>query len=298
MACYNVLLLPLDVANTDGLVDATQGLPMATLNLVFFMITVVMALVIVPFTIFYYEGSDDSDDENGKDNTNVVAQLIYAFKWMIPTLMIVIGIITPLYIYVGYAEVPTTIIRGTLIKESAEGAFGSFCTNKNIGAALSCSSAENTEKIKVSVVVYIIATTGLIGWILFSIFGGFGLFLLPIDTMVSVKNTISVIKKAMSNSEYLQRKGKLGELAGKLLERGDIILGRKVPSDPKEVKTNKKTLKQFKRDVLLLENSYEELQSAYAASKNRNNPLLLIGQLLFGLFGYGAIKWIFLSFYY
>lgn len=62
VACFNVLLLPLDVANQDGSFSARGGIPMETLNLVFFMLTIAYALLIVPFTVFYYEGVDDKDD--------------------------------------------------------------------------------------------------------------------------------------------------------------------------------------------------------------------------------------------
>ena len=63
LCCYNVLLLPLDVANQKGkAVLDSDAIPMDTVNLVFFAMTIVMAIAIVPFTMFYYEGVDESDD--------------------------------------------------------------------------------------------------------------------------------------------------------------------------------------------------------------------------------------------
>jgi LMBR1 domain-containing protein 1 len=58
---------------------------MLQINLAFFITTVIMGMVMVPFVMFYYEGVDDSDDES--DSTYVrmcftIQQcLIYANKW-------------------------------------------------------------------------------------------------------------------------------------------------------------------------------------------------------------------------
>ena len=60
LACSNVLLLPLDVANSRG----DGGLPMALLNVIFYVSSVGMVLVVIPFTVFYYEGSDARDGKS------------------------------------------------------------------------------------------------------------------------------------------------------------------------------------------------------------------------------------------
>ncbi|KAG5462036.1 MAG: hypothetical protein BJ554DRAFT_5682 [Olpidium bornovanus] len=66
LACYNILLLPLDVANQRGQFEAAGGIPMRPINIAFFFATVCGCLTIVPFTIFYYEGVDDSDETDDK----------------------------------------------------------------------------------------------------------------------------------------------------------------------------------------------------------------------------------------
>jgi hypothetical protein len=65
VSSFNVLLLPLDVANQNGQFQAVGGLPMGTIDEAFFIATVCMAVAIVPFTMFYYEGVDDADDYDG-----------------------------------------------------------------------------------------------------------------------------------------------------------------------------------------------------------------------------------------
>ena len=65
LACYNIFLLPLDVANQHGQFGSSAGLPMKEISIAFFGATTVMCLVVVPFTVFYYEGEDDSDIADG-----------------------------------------------------------------------------------------------------------------------------------------------------------------------------------------------------------------------------------------
>jgi LMBR1 domain-containing protein 1 len=62
LTIYNVLLLPLDIANQGGTFKASGGLPMAVITESFFLTTVILAVVVVPFTMFYYEGMDEADD--------------------------------------------------------------------------------------------------------------------------------------------------------------------------------------------------------------------------------------------
>lgn len=59
LACFSVLMLPLDVGNgaTDG------GFPMGTLWLIVFITMAVLIVVVIPFATFYYEG--DEYDETG-----------------------------------------------------------------------------------------------------------------------------------------------------------------------------------------------------------------------------------------
>ena len=62
LCCFNVLILPLDVANQGGNFIADGGLPMDTITLALFLATVIMAMAVVPFIMFYYEGQDEKDD--------------------------------------------------------------------------------------------------------------------------------------------------------------------------------------------------------------------------------------------
>lgn len=62
LACWNVLLLPLDVANQAGSFDASGGIPMAQLTLAFFICSICIAIAVVPFVMYFYEGMDEKDE--------------------------------------------------------------------------------------------------------------------------------------------------------------------------------------------------------------------------------------------
>src|SRR5690348_12679266 len=65
------MLLPMDVANSrsDG------GLPMAILWLIIYMTIAIMCVIIIPFTIFYYE-SEDPDEVY-----LLLPSLLIQFEW-------------------------------------------------------------------------------------------------------------------------------------------------------------------------------------------------------------------------
>lgn len=62
LAAYNIFLLPLDIANQQGLADNPDAFDAAKVEAGFFITTCVYILAIVPFSVFFYEGYDDVSD--------------------------------------------------------------------------------------------------------------------------------------------------------------------------------------------------------------------------------------------
>lgn len=54
-------MLPLDVANTNGGRN-DGGFPMDIMWIVFYVITGVLCVVVIPFAIFYYEAEDPTEE--------------------------------------------------------------------------------------------------------------------------------------------------------------------------------------------------------------------------------------------
>ncbi|KAI9355735.1 hypothetical protein DFJ73DRAFT_258035 [Zopfochytrium polystomum] len=101
---------------------------MGKITLAFYIMSVLMVVVGVPFTVFYYEGADDNDESDEKKlgaastaekESNVylvqrsnASQIGYALKWLIPTLIFAGAIVGVMYWQVGYADIPTTRVTG------------------------------------------------------------------------------------------------------------------------------------------------------------------------------------------
>jgi LMBR1 domain-containing protein 1 len=64
----------MDVANQQGQYSAEGQIPMAKITLAFYLITVFVTMIGVPFTVFYYEGADDNDESDEKKLSVDVSQ--------------------------------------------------------------------------------------------------------------------------------------------------------------------------------------------------------------------------------
>jgi hypothetical protein len=145
LASWNLFLLPLDVANQRGSYFAT-GLPMETLTLAFFCATILMVLVVVPFTIFYYEG-EEVDDEDKKRSP--LGQCGFAFQYIVPTILLIGCIVFAMYYFgLGYADINTAFIEAPLFDTTELEAqsidafytFDFYCNSKVINTAITLNS--------------------------------------------------------------------------------------------------------------------------------------------------------------
>lgn len=105
LACFSILMLPLDVGNSD----TNGGFPMHTLWQVVYIMMAAMAVVIVPFAMFYYEGEEY--DETGQADS----QLGYAIKGTLITFLVFAVVTVIMYLFLGIAEIPVVILQGTLV---------------------------------------------------------------------------------------------------------------------------------------------------------------------------------------
>ena len=117
----------------------------------------------------------------------VSSQVVYALKWLFPTLLISGGLVAALWWFFGTAEVPLTRLAGKLTP-GIDLLAANFCPG-NV-----CFASREILNAKVSVVVYLIALTTLLGWMLFAVFGGIGLVVLPIDLLMGWKMRPKPIK--------------------------------------------------------------------------------------------------------
>ncbi len=141
-----------------------------------------------------------------------------------------------------------------------------------------------SQTVKVSWIVFTIAIFSFIGWILFSVYGGIGMACLPIDLINDYITRPRPIKKDV----YEERKKKVGEQAGILLEAGKT-LGQDIKAASRSGRLGNKYQRiknrenEFRKDVLILEYHYRRLEESY---KNKGgNALFQLLELIAGILG-------------
>jgi LMBR1 domain-containing protein 1 len=135
-------LLPLDVANQkDSYFSA--GLPIEKITLALLTSSILMITVLLPFTMFYYEGEDSGED--GEAVNSPIGQCGYAFQYIIPTLLFLGFAVGGMYYAgLGYAQVSTVYLQSPLFEttgleaDSLEGyyIFDFYCNSKKLGQSL------------------------------------------------------------------------------------------------------------------------------------------------------------------
>jgi len=270
LTCYSILMLPLDVANTS----TNGGFPMNQLWETIYILIACFAVVIIPFTIFYYEA-----EEPGQSNSK---QIKTAIKWELVTLLICAIITIVLWLAIGYVEIPATDLSANLVPSSFP--MGTRCGG--------CSEDTNqTIDFQISLILYIISMLAFAGLFLFVLFGGIGLAALPMDLI----NAFRKRPKPISLQEYAKFKLKIGSRAQKLLEIGNKLQEKlsKHGGRPK-TRSEKRQYNKFRANVFLLEEDFMRLETSY----NRGiGPRILrvfwdYTQLLFGILGvFISILW-------
>ena len=70
-----------------------------------------MAIIVVPFTMFYYEGMDEKDDYDA-DGGNTTKQVFYAVKWSTITIGVFLVAAGVMWYKIGYAQFDITQQNG------------------------------------------------------------------------------------------------------------------------------------------------------------------------------------------
>ncbi|KAI8818355.1 LMBR1-like membrane protein [Fimicolochytrium jonesii] len=285
IACYNIFLLPLDVANQKGQLDAPGKIPMTQISIAFYIVTVIWCLVIVPFTVFFYEGSDEDDG----DQKSTPSAFGYALKWLVPILVFSAGVIAALYWFSGYADVKATRLTGVLTPGSdmsfaASVAYCGRTTNVALTGFTQCYRQPGTIHASVSVLVYIVAIVSFVGWVLFSIFGGVGLVALPHDWVSQFLHR----PKPITANEYKETKKEIGRNSVLLMEAGktlneELRAANRSGLSGRSWRRLKNRENEFRKDVIILELHYRTLEDCYR--NQGGNFLLQLGLFIAGIIG-------------
>jgi len=250
LATSNVLLLPLDVAQRSSPVG---GIPMDYLWLCIYCLIALLSIIVLPFTIFFYE-ADDPDNPT---------QCVEATRNTFILLLIVGALFAVGYIFLGFADVPIDYFTAPLIDSSY------VVTNCN-GYCSSVNPVKTSVSFVVSVITFLITILAVFGWILLVVFGGIGMIALPIDLVNSFRERPNPI----SEEVYKKRVVTIGERAEALMKQG---LETQKGSVPRKVKN------QWKTDVWGLIREYDMNEVAF--KKKGGAIIVYFIKLVLGIFG-------------
>lgn len=262
LTCYNVLLLPLDVANTR----LNGGFPMDQIWLAIYVIIAVFVVVIIPFAVFYYESEDP---DKGPRH-----QVISAIKYGIVTAIIAAGITVLLFFLFGTAQVPVTRLRSDLYPAGSASA----------AACASCQRSSDTLDYKVSFFIYFISMLAWLGMFLFVIFGGIGLAALPLDFIIAFRFR----PKPMKREQYLTAKKKVFNRCNKLLSNGETLQHKfNTAGGRPRSRRDRNAYNKFRNAVYLLEEDFVMIEESYNKGIGPRLKAFIWGwlQLVFGICG-------------
>ncbi len=267
IAIYTVLMFPLDVTNSQvcdltlPLVDCSTTFPMDILWQVVYIANMVTVFVLVPFSVFYYEG--DSEWNAGK-------KLLSATLWTLAIVIIVVVIIGIPYILAGFAnytvqiaisgvESVSKLAPGQLVPDQFSSCIRVLDRpDLGVNACQASDAFSGNIKVRVSLIIYAMSLIATVGWILFLLFGAIGMVALPLDW---IRQFISRPRTTITNKQYVER---AKDLAHRAKDIQYVANGLK--KEKKERGRSRKWRKNYsalQNQVTVLEEDNEQLERVF-----------------------------------
>ncbi|CAI7798649.1 unnamed protein product [Closterium sp. NIES-53] len=299
LAQLSVLMLPADVSNRQSCIngfvsgECSETLPMRTLWYILWIAICVMVFVIIPFSIFLYEG----DEEKGTGK-----RVLLAILWCLLSVFVFGGLFGILYGFVGYVEYPVKrLVSATIPMTNDFSSLGSQAScvslyNTGLGACSSYASpqgSKTTWTLRVSFPKYIIALFTILGSLLFSIFGGVGIAVLPLSSILSF---LRRPRATITRSEYIKEATAIGKKAKEIHELA-VTLQQEERSGGKTWAW-RRNAKKLQQALFHLEEDEAELRERFPQGEEAEmfwamTVLLYIGKLIFGVIGLAiSVAWI------
>eukprot|EP00834_Sanchytrium_tribonematis_P008322 NODE_942_length_2988_cov_1.180339.p1 type:complete len:399 gc:universal NODE_942_length_2988_cov_1.180339:1160-2356(+) len=269
LACFNVLMLPLDVANKTYDDTANGGIPLRQIAIICFMTSISLVFTLVPFCVFWYEGIDDGSGSS---------QLGHAMKWTLPTIVV----ITLLFVMTWLFERKTSVDVAMYISPMMPVANGSLNFN-NIQPGCTrdiCSKYTYSAEKNIGFVIFVMGISSCLGWFILAAFGGIGMASLPIDLVVAFVDR----PKPITLDVYSKKKIELLDETKRLMISAESIAERQKKDMTQKVRRKLKLEEAaFKRDVMNLEKKYTRNEDSYR--RFGGNALLGYIKFLVGCMG-------------
>uniref|UniRef100_A0A7S2RLI5 LIMR family protein n=1 Tax=Mucochytrium quahogii TaxID=96639 RepID=A0A7S2RLI5_9STRA len=298
IAVCTVLLIPFDVANQGGAFGCDTfgnvlcgGLQLKLVWEIAFLIIGVLVLVVVPFTIFFYESFDHENDSTCKAcSSALIYQLVISGLF--------VGIYVVCYVFLRYSSLPVTDIQAPLSSfQDCPSSAGATCSGITWSTATTPSSnSDELIKIPLPFLVFLPAFLGFLGWWLFALYLGIGLVALPIDLIrafvyrpkyiprdLYAHTKLEIQKKTvelLKIGEQLRAEAKEQAMKGK----AESFVAKVDLRNFKRNRNGKVLFNEFKQNVLEVEEDYNDLKFCHENWKFYN-PLIPWFKLACGILG-------------
>lgn len=247
LAVFSLFLLPLDVANGQY-----GKLPIKAISITLFSLDILFCMLIIPFMILYYEGIPMSNEPTLAKST-VYHQIVYACKWIVPVIVILISLTIPLYIFFGEGKINQTILNANFIQGNTS-LFANFCDSTSLNS-LKCGRSFTQTTMRINLFVFMLAIIDLFGWLLLSVFGSIGAISMFWDSLREFKIRNSLLTKRELDGE----RERISRHAERLLiEHGKICQLKE--GDKIAQKEAKERQRHFIKQVIQLEKEKDILQ--------------------------------------
>eukprot|EP00771_Trimastix_marina_P000039 gnl/Trimastix_PCT/1038.p1 GENE.gnl/Trimastix_PCT/1038~~gnl/Trimastix_PCT/1038.p1 ORF type:complete len:513 (+),score=177.59 gnl/Trimastix_PCT/1038:53-1540(+) len=258
-AFWAILLLPFDKCTRPW---STSFMPLVWQ--IVFLASAGLALVVLPFTLYYYESFDDT-----APSRCCGCQLIKAIIMTLISLLIFVTILIFMWYFLGKADI-------NLMEYYADEPINRHtpltCHSKAIqGLAVEM-------EIPVSIAVYAIALLSFFGWFLFILYGGVGLTALPMDLITD----FATRPRKLSSDQYLGLQQEVRKSAEELQE--ELLKFEQEHSGRERYSAKlRNQLRKLEGRAEEIENNFKKLN--FLRNPDQYNPLIPWLKLIVGIFG-------------
>ncbi|RNF04430.1 LMBR1-like conserved region-containing protein [Trypanosoma conorhini] len=240
-ACFNILVLPYDVANVRGSVYGPGGeINVTTMWIAILVPMSLLAFVVCPFAMVYRETMEPDQTSVWrpiKFAAMVTAALVGVFLLLIFLLWATVG-----YTSIAYAQYDVVAPSAKSFEEVV---------------LFSDTSYAATLRFKVSLFVYFVALTCTIGWMLFFLFGGVGLVAMPVDCFMRFRDR----PRPITAAEYALRRAEIAQESQRLMCDGNKL--EQDESAGHSGRRHRRKVFAFRQRVAELEAYHDKVETSY-----------------------------------
>ncbi|CAA6659272.1 unnamed protein product [Spirodela intermedia] len=282
VAAISILMLPADVANRQACRRAIYN---GACNLTLPMKELWLAVYIIDAVLVF---------------SSVLKRLKSALLWVFLSALICGLVLGILYGFVG--KLDFTVRHLSSSATDFTGDWTRFTSNVpcTSGTVRQCAaysvgaSSESTWTMRSSFPEYVVALATIVGSVLFTIFGGVGIFSLPLGLIFSF---IRRPKAVITRSQYIKEATELGKRAKELKKAADAL--REEERSGSKGKKWRKNVKVVEKELLLLEDDMKALEEMYPQGKGDAEAswaLTVLGylaKLVLGVLGFVvSVAWV------